>query len=172
LRHKFRAVFPLYNKIEGDFDMKKVLLISTVLFLMASGIAFAGATRENCGCGLGTMLFDGADGLVQQVLAVTTNGTSGTQTFGISSGTLDCNLPSRYVSNENLNRFIADNMDNLAKDVAMGQGEYVDALAEIMDVPGSERVEFSQMLQENFSNIFTDGSISHMDVVENIAHLM
>ena len=73
--------------------MKKVLLISTVLFLMASGTVLAGATRENCGCGLGTMLFDGADGLAQQVLAATTNGFLGTQTFGISSGTLDCDLP-------------------------------------------------------------------------------
>ena len=152
--------------------MKKVLLTSMLFFLMASGIAFAGETRENCGCGLGTLLFDGADGLVQQVLAATTNGSFGTQTFGISSGTLGCNLPSRYVSNEKLNRFVADNMDNLAKDAAMGQGEYVDALAEIMDVPGSERVEFSQMLQENFSNIFTDGSVSHVEVIENISLLM
>jgi hypothetical protein len=152
--------------------MKKVLLISTVLFLMASGIAFADATRENCGCGLGTMLFDGADGLAQQVLAATTNGSFGTQTFGISSGTLDCNLPLKYVSNEKLNRFVADNMDNLAKDVAMGQGEYVDTLAEIMDVPGSEKIGFSQMLQDNFSNIFTDGSVSHVDVIENIELLM
>ncbi len=153
--------------------MKKVLLTSMVLFFMASGIAFAaGAPRDNCGCGLGTLLFDGKGGLVQQVLAATTNGSFGTQTFGISSGTLGCNLPSRYVSNENLNRFVADNMDNLANDAAMGQGEYVDALAEIMDVPGSERVEFSQMLQENFSNIFTDGSVSYVEVIENISLLM
>jgi hypothetical protein len=41
-----------------------------------------------------------------------------------------------------------------------------------MDVPGSERVEFSQMLQENFSNIFTDGSVSHVEVIENISLLM
>ena len=152
--------------------MKKALLISTVLFLMASGIAFAGETKENCGCGLGTMLFDGADGLVQQVLAATTNGSFGTQTFGISSGTLECNQPSKWASNEQLNNFVADNMDNLAKDAAMGQGEYVDALAELMAVPGSKRVEFSQMLQDNFSNIFTEESVSHVDVIENIAHLM
>ena len=152
--------------------MKKVLLISTALFLMASGIAFADETRENCGCGLGTLLFDGADGLAQQVLAATTNGFLGTQTFGISSGTLDCNLPSKYVSNEQLNKFVAENMDNLAKDAAMGQGEYVDTLAELMDVPGSKRVEFSQMLQDNFSNIFTEASVSHVDVIENIELLM
>ena len=152
--------------------MKKVLLTSMLFFLMASGIAFAGETRENCGCGLGTLLFDGADGLAQQVLAATTNGSFGTQTFGISSGTLGCNQPPEFASNEQLNNFVAENMDNLAKDAAMGQGEYVDTLAELMDVPGSKRVAFSQMLQENFSNIFTDGSVSHVEVIENISFLM
>ena len=63
-------------------------------------------------------------------------------------------------------------MDNLAKDVAMGQGEYVDTLAGLMNVPVSKRAEFSQILQENFSNIFTDGSVSHVEVIENISHLM
>ncbi len=63
-------------------------------------------------------------------------------------------------------------MDNLAKDAAMGSGEYIDTLAELMDVSGSESVEFSQMLQENFSNIFTDGSVSHVEVIENISLLM
>ena len=152
--------------------MKKVLLTSMVLFLMATGIAFADAPRENCGCGLGTILFDGKDGVVQQILAATTNNITGTQTFGISSGTLDCKQPGSWMRDSRLNKFVADNMDNLAKDIAMGQGEYVDALAEIMDVPGSERVEFSQMLQDNFSNIFTESSVSHVDIIENIAHLM
>ena len=152
--------------------MKKVLLTSMVLFLMATGIAFADAPRENCGCGLGTILFDGKDGVVQQILAATTNNITGTQTFGISSGTLDCKQPGSWLRDSRLNKFVADNMDNLAKDAAMGQGEYVDTLAELMNVPGSKRVEFSQMLQENFSKIFTDGSASHVDVIENISHLM
>ncbi len=138
--------------------MKKVLLISVVLLFTVSGAAFAaGAPRDNCGCGLGTLLFEGKDGLVQQVLAATTNSFLGTQTFGISSGTLECNQPLKFASNEQLNNFVAENMDNLAKDAAMGQGEYVDTLAELMDVPGSKRAEFSKMLQDNFSNIY--GSI-------------
>jgi hypothetical protein len=152
--------------------MKKVLLTSLVLFFMISGIAFAAAPRDNCGCGLGTLLFEGKDGLLMQIFAATTNASFGSQTFGISSGTLDCNKPSKFASNEQLNKFVADNMDNLAKDAAMGQGEYVDTLAELMNVKASKRVEFSQILQENFSNIFTDGSVSHVDVIENISHLM
>ena len=152
--------------------MKKVLLISVVLLFTVSGAAFAAEPKNNCGCGLGTLLFEGKDGLVQQILAATTNASFGNQTFGISSGTLGCNQPSEWASNEQLNNFVADNMDNLAKDAAMGQGEYVDTLAVLMGVSSSRQLEFSQMLQENFSNIFTEASVSHLDVIENIARLM
>jgi hypothetical protein len=152
--------------------MKKVLLTSMILFFMVSGIAFAAPPRDNCGCGLGTLIFEGSSGLIQQVLAATTNASFGNQTFGITSGTLGCNSRGKLASNDQLNKFVADNMDNLAKDMAMGQGEYVDTLAALMDVSTSKRIEFSQMLQENFSNIFTDGSVSHVDVIENISHLM
>ena len=152
--------------------MKKILLLSMVLFFMVSGFALANAPKENCGCGLGTLLFEGKDGLLMQVFAVTTNASFGNQTFGISSGTLGCNQASNFVSNEQLNKFVADNMDNLAKDAAMGQGEYLDTLAALMDVSITKRAEFSQMLQDNFSIIFTDSSVSHTDVIENISHLM
>jgi hypothetical protein len=151
--------------------MKKVLLTIVVLLLTVSGTAFAAYPRHNVGCGLGTMLFEGESGIIQQVLAATTNGT-GFQTLGISSGTSECDQADKLASNEELNIFVAENMDNLALDAAMGQGEYVDTLAGLMDVPESNRVEFSQILQDNFSYVFPDASVSHVDVIENIAQLM
>ena len=152
--------------------MKKVLLTTVVLVLSFSGIAFAAYPRHNVGCGLGNMLFEGKDGLFQQVLAATTNASFGTQTFGISSGTSECTQPTKFASNEELNIFVAENMDNLAVDVAMGQGEYVNTLAALMDVPEQNRDDFSLMLQDNFSNIFPDASVSYVEVIENIAYLM
>ena len=152
--------------------MKKIFLTTVVLLFSFSSIVFAAAPRDNCGCGLGTMLFEGKDGFVQQILASTTNGSFGSQTFGISSGTSECKQPTHFASNEELNIFVAENMDNIVKDAAMGQGEYLDTLAWLMDVPASEHAEFSQMLQDNFSTIFPDASVSHVEVIENIAYLM
>ena len=42
------------------------------------------------GCGLGSMIFDPDSGFTQ-IFAATTNGTSGNQTFGISTGTSNWN---------------------------------------------------------------------------------
>jgi len=150
--------------------MKKVLLIGLVMSLMTVGLAYAGQ-RDNCGCGWGTMLFEGKEGLVQQVLAATTNGFLGSQTFGISSGTAQCEQATSFASNEPLNRFVADNMDNLAMDIAMGQGEYLDTLAALMEVPMEEREEFSVSLQANFPEIYPADAITSVEVIENIARV-
>jgi len=152
--------------------MKKAFLIGLVLSFMTIGLAYADSPKDNCGCGWGTMLFEGKSGLVFQVLAATTNGTFGNQTFGITSGTAQCEKAPSFASNEPLNRFVADNMDNLARDIAMGQGEYLDTLAALMEVPMDARDEFSVTLQGHFPEIFPAQSITHVDVIENIARIM
>ena len=58
--------------------MKK-LLLSTIAVVALSSSAFANA---NTGCGLGSVLIKDQSTTVMQVLAATTNGTSGNQTFG------------------------------------------------------------------------------------------
>ncbi|MGZ7153809.1 DUF3015 family protein, partial [Streptococcus pyogenes] len=65
--------------------MKK--LLASALLLTASSVTLAGPA----GCGLGsTYVFPDANQWWQHVLAATTNGTSGNQTFGMTSGTLGC----------------------------------------------------------------------------------
>ncbi|HEY8553803.1 MAG TPA: DUF3015 family protein [Burkholderiales bacterium] len=67
---------------------KKVLAVALVSLFPVAGMA---AGENNVGsCGWGSKLFDGQRGVVPQVLAATTNGTFGSQTFGISSGTSGC----------------------------------------------------------------------------------
>jgi hypothetical protein len=114
----------------------------------------------------------GNDGLVFQVLAATTNGTSGNQTFGMTSGTSNCEKPSRFVSIERINTYVADNMDNLANDIARGDGEYLNTLAVLMDVPENSRAGFYEKLQNNFSRIYPSTDISSLDVVKNIEALI
>ena len=59
-------------------------------------------------------------------------------------------------------------MDNLAKDIAMGQGESLETLAELMSIPAESRGATYAKLQSNFSNIFTSENIEAADVVDNI----
>lgn len=143
-----------------------VLVLAVVTVMVFTGVAFA--QKTNTGCGLGYMIFKGKDGLVSQTCAVTTNGTFGNQTFGITSGTSECDQYKKFYTSERLNIFVADNMDNLAKDIAQGSGEYLNTLAVLMEVPEGQRADFYSRLQGNFSQIYTSDQVTSIDVLKNI----
>ncbi|MBI5232857.1 MAG: DUF3015 family protein [Deltaproteobacteria bacterium] len=151
--------------------MRKIFLaVVLVSFGLQGYVQAAGDMKQNVGCGLGEVALEGADEtLMVQVLAATTNGTFGNQTFGITSGTSNCKQPTRVVSSERLNEFVAGNMDTLAKDMARGQGEALSTLAELMAVSHENRAEFYATLQANFSKVFTSESVESADVIDNIA---
>ncbi len=152
--------------------MKKMLVAVVVLLLVVAGSAFAFEPKPygSAGCGLGGMVIGDEAGPIQLV-ATFLNGICGNQTFGISSGTLGCDQPrhgKRRANNEELNEFVVANMDNLATDIARGQGETLDTFAELMEVPVSARPELYKKLQSNFQSIFTSENVVLADVVDNI----
>jgi hypothetical protein len=152
--------------------MKKTLVVIAIGLLGFASNAtesMAGAAaQQNTGCGLGSTLITTNTTLVGQLAITFINGLSGNQTFGISSGTSGCDQARQFVYNEQLHQFVADNMDGLAKGVAMGEGEHLATLAELMDVSPGERSAFYTTLQANFSSIFTSESVQVGEIIDNI----
>jgi hypothetical protein len=145
--------------------MKKILTIVSITALTLS-TAFA---NPNTGCGLGNEVIKNQDSVLMQVFAATTNGTSGNQTFGITSGTSGCAKPAKFVSNDKANQFVADNMDALALDISNGQGESLTTLATLLNISNPDH--FAATLQENFDKIYTSSNVSSADVIDNIVSL-
>ncbi len=128
--------------------------------------------KENTGCGLGYMLFkDAPDSTLFEILAVTTNGIFGNQTFGITTGTLECKQPQKVVRNDKLFKFVSENMDQLASDIASGNGETLDTVAELMNIPEDKRAVFYSKLQENFDRIYSSEKVQSADVIDSIAQI-
>ncbi len=150
--------------------MKKLVLAAFVTLLFSSA-AFAASGKANTGCGLGTVLWKGRadNSILSQALQATTNGSFGTQTFGISSGTLECGTPPEFAQNERLKEFVVANMDNLAKDIAVGRGESLNTFDELLQVPVDQRPEFNAKLQSSFGSIFTHDQIAYAEVMTNVA---
>ena len=148
--------------------MKRILL-AVALTLVCASAACAGSAKANTGCGLGTVLWKNrADGsILSQALQATTNGCFGNQTFGITSGTLECSEPAKAVKNEHLNHFVKANMDNLARDIAQGRGESLDTFAELLQIPVEKRAECATLLQGNFDKVFTSEQVVLADVIDN-----
>ena len=154
--------------------MKKLAVVAAVVAvtLVLAGSAFAaGQAHTNTGCGLGTMLFKGnADNsVILQTFQATTNGIYGNQTFGITTGTSDCAQPKNFASSQQINEFMVANMDNLARDIAQGRGETLDAFAELLGVPAEKRPEFYGQLQSGFAKIFTSPGVQMASVMDNIS---
>ena len=145
--------------------MKKI-----VSLIAAIGLTTAVYANENTGCGLGSLIIQNQNTVALQVLAATTNGTSGNQTFGITSGTSNCAKPNNYVSNDKLNKFVSENMDELAMDISAGKGETLETVAKLMNVENN--AAFSAKLQANFSNIYTSENVTSATVIDSIAKYM
>lgn len=142
--------------------MKKSIIIGAALLTLSS-TAFA----KNTGCGLGWAVFGGdSKSALGQILQITTNHATSSQAFGITSGTSGCRQPSAMFVNNETHKFVNDNMDKLALDISVGQGETLNTLATLLKV--EDKSSFNAKLQANFEKIYTNENVTSADVIDNI----
>lgn len=133
--------------------IRQAMLLATVL---GAAPLTGFAANDNIGsCGWGTKLFDGQSGIAPQVLAVTTNGTSGNQTFGITSGTSGCTQDGMVKSSWVTAMFIDGNRHQLARDMSVGSGETLDVLAALIGVEAQDRALFDTTVKSSYGQIYT-----------------
>ena len=141
--------------------MKYIINALVIVGLAFSGSALAG-NYGAAGCGLGSVLIGDKDGFVQ-VFAATTNGISSNQTFGISSGTLNCGASE---DSKGVAVYLESNRDAFAKDAARGNGDTIVALAELAGCKDVGAV--GTTLQQNYQSIFPNESISNEVVIKQV----
>lgn len=145
--------------------MKKI--IAGVALAVAASASMAGHGPE--GCGAGTLVFPNASSLPEHVMAATTNGLSGNQTFGMTSGTLGC----EDAGGAKMTRaYMGENMEQLVSDAARGQGEALEALSALMGVEASDTVEFNKTLQANFEAIFVSADTTTENAYDSMIQVM
>ena len=143
--------------------MKKIILSAIATIALSTAVM---AANTQTGCGLGDAVIKSPNSAVMYALQATTNGTSGNQTFGITSGTSGCKK-AKFVMNERAEEFVASNMDILAKEISIGHGESIDTLAELLNI--EDTAAFSASLQANYNSIYTSEKVEMNDVLDNIA---
>lgn len=154
--------------------MKKLGIVFVVAAVSVASVLPASAIERKygtAGCGLGSMLLGDEPGMVQ-ILAATLNGTAGNQTFGITSGTLNCEKKALFASNERFNLFVESNLDNLSLEIAKGEGESLATAVELLGVPAEQRTVVYTKLQENYPNIFPSENVEASKVIDNIVAVL
>ena len=152
--------------------MKKVILAAALLgSSFGVSLAHAEAACGN-GCGWGNMLFVGQSGLPYHLLATFVNGTSGNQTFGMTTGTNGCDTSGKLGYNGKSMLSMTGVLEEVAQDMAVGQGEALTALSVSMGIPAQERAHFNTVMHDNFSAIFTSKDVTAGEVADNISAVM
>lgn len=126
---------------------------------------------NDAGCGLGTMLWEGKEGTIFKLFASTTNGFLGTQTIGITLGTSGCSQGGVVTAEHRLEMFIGSNVDQVARDMAVGEGETLDAIATILEIAPADRIAFNELTQASFAEIFS-AEASAGDVIVGLRRAM
>jgi hypothetical protein len=153
--------------------MKKLVAVSilAIVLVAAMGLvvnSFAKDTYGKAGCGLGSMVFGDNPKWWAQTFAATTNGTFASQTFGITTGTSNCDAAKP--GKKSAKAFIETNREALAKDIARGNGETIVSLAAIGGCNDSKAV--GSKLQTNFIGIFPYATVSDEVVSDSIIDMM
>lgn len=138
------------------------------ILMAASSSAFAVAPGGP-GCGWGNLLFEGESGPIH-FLATTTNGTSGNKTFGMTSGTNGCSMDGKLTYDGE--SMLGSIMDEFSQDVAMGQGEALNAVAVILGVAPADRTTFAEVTHENFNVLFPSENITAKEVMDSLQDVM
>lgn len=149
--------------------MMKKVLATAIIAVAPLGTALA---DNDIGCGIGTQIWAGQEGLIPKVLGATTNGIFGNQTFGISSGTLGCSTDGVVTADARTSLFASANLDQLAAEVAAGEGEALDTLAALYEIDAADRAAFASLAQREYGTLFADDATTVADLLAALESAM
>lgn len=144
--------------------MRKLIGAVSAVVLLSSAVAVA-APYGTAGCGLGAVLLGDKPGAIQ-ILAATLNGSFGSQTFGITTGTLNCGPAAADQVTQRTQVFVEANREVLAKDISRGQGETIVNLAAIAGCGNADAV--GATLQGKFGTIFPSEQTPSTEVTQSL----
>ena len=140
---------------------RSILILVVISF---SHLLFA----ADSGCGLGNVIIQrNSKGL--QLLSWTTNGLLFTQPLGIISGTSGCSSNGIVKNEKEMQYFVEINHDDLTREMSMGQGEKLTALARLNGCETQEsQVSFSQMTKNSFPEIVPSEKTTANEILTNL----
>ena len=140
-----------------------------VAALLVAGSSAAMADKDP-GCGVGSQVWAGQSGTIPKILAATTNGIFTNQLLGITFGTLGCSQGGTVTAQAVT--FTNENSESLARDMAVGQGESLNVLAELMSIKAEDKARFFAVSKQNFSEIYSTENQNSLQVLSSLQAVM
>ena len=152
--------------MSGEMNMLKKLAVAALLVAGSS----AAMADKDVGCGVGSQVWAGQSGTIPKILAATTNGIFTNQLLGITFGTLGCSQGGTVTAQAVT--FTNENSESLARDMAVGQGESLNVLAELMSIKAEDKARFFAVSKQNFSEIYSTENQNSLQVLSSLQAVM
>ena len=154
--------------------MKKIIATLFVVSLALPALVMAkGGNHPMAGCGLGYVLFGNADNsTIMQILAATTNGTCGNQTFGMTTGTSGCTDDGAVKFVKEVEVFAEVNLDTLRLEMAKGSGEFVNSFAYLLGASDADVPQMVRLFQTNYDYLFPSASTTSGEMLDRLGSLL
>lgn len=146
--------------------MRRLLSAPVVGATALAALTFSPAALADygsAGCGLGSMIITQDN--ILQIFAATTNGTFANQTFGITFGTSNCTSTGVVRADKEQEAFAEANLDALRRDMARGQGEYLDAFATLLACEADVQPAIGGFAQDHYEAVFPTETTTPMQAL-------
>jgi hypothetical protein len=149
--------------------MRKITLGLTLGALLTLHATTASAQGYGmAGCGLGSLVFQNDNSMIKQILAATTNGTFGSQTFGITSGTSNCTSAGVVKAEREQAAFVEVNFRDLKRDMAAGGGEFLKSFGTLLGCEDSAKPALAKMTQDKYETLVPAADTTPMQLLSSL----
>lgn len=143
--------------------MKKLAIVAALALLPFS--AFAADTGDGCGIGWEVTK-------ERTLIATTTRATTNAfvpPTFGMTSGTIGCEQHAVAMNDQAAATYAYTNFDSLKSEMAVGQGENLEAFAQTL---GCSASHLGQATKANYGDIYKSGNTSPAEMFNNVKKMI
>ena len=144
--------------------MKRLVMLTVLglsLTFASNGLA---AGYGAAGCGFGGEIIK-ENKILHQIGAAILNGVLGNQTFGMTSGTSGCGESGLVLAENEQEKFVKNNYDTLAKEMASGKGENLTTLAGLLGCGSAQVQSLGSFTQSHFSSFFETGETTPTEML-------
>lgn len=136
--------------------MRKVSVIASMFFTLTVVSSALAAGYGAAGCGFGGLVIK-ENRILPQIGAWFLNGLYWNNTFAMTSGTSECGGPKKgTMAEKDQEHFVKGNYDTLAKEMAVGEGEGLNTLSDLLGCPVEERETLASYIRQNYSSLIRD----------------
>jgi len=149
----------------------KAIILSILLLLTPAGVALA---DNDIGCGVGTQIMEGREGLGWKLVASFTNGLT-FQSLSITFGLINCDGRDTITASNDemrLRHYTSVSFDQVAVAMAEGRGESLDVLAGLLGVGIGDRPHFEAFTQQHFAELYSHDAVTVGEMLESLNRLM